>query len=169
MYRVVCVYRAYHCQYSKRSQDYSPDGLAAFKLEMTHRRLVYSPASCIKNHNTWRTLPETPCSCTEFSWFWMPRVSETTRWRNLVPGSLCRATQELSNSGWTMGIRWSESRCPTSCARYFFEWLQIACTKLFTAELMDVSGLWDLNKKRVEELFYLLVFVWISRSEVWPK
>ena len=33
-------------------------------------------------------------------------------------------------------------------------------------ELMDVSGLWDLNKKKVEELLYLLVFVWSPRSEV---
>ena len=41
--------------------------------------------------------------------------------------------------------------------RHFFERLQIACTKPFTAVLMDVSGLWDLNKKRVEELLYLLV------------
>ena len=30
--------------------------------------------------------------------------------------------------------------------------------KRFTAELMDVSGLWDLNEKKVEELLYLLVF-----------
>ena len=25
-------------------------------------------------------------------------------------------------------------------------------------ELLDVSGLWDLNEKKVEELLYLLVF-----------
>ena len=33
---------------------------------------------------------------------------------------------------------------------------------MFTAELMDVYGLWDLNEKKVEELLYLLVFVWIT-------
>ena len=38
--------------------------------------------------------------------------------------------------------------------------------KTFTAELMDVSGLWDLNEKKVEELLYLSVFVWSPRSEV---
>ena len=47
----------------------------------------------------------------------------------------------------------------------FCERLRIACTKTFTAELMDVSGLWDLNEKKVEELLYLLVFVWSPRSE----
>ena len=65
-----------------------------------------------------------------------------------------------------MGIGLSEPRCPTFCARHFFERLRIACTKPFTAELMDVSGLCDLNEKKVEELLYLLVFVWSPRSEV---
>ena len=36
--------------------------------------------------------------------------------------------------------------------------LGITCTKLLTMELKDVSGLWDLNEKKVEELLYLLVF-----------
>ena len=35
----------------------------------------------------------------------------------------------------------------------------------FTMELMDVSGLWDLNEKKVEELLYLLVFVRNPKSE----
>ena len=39
-----------------------------------------------------------------------------------------------------------------------FERLRIACTKRFTPELMDVSGLWDLNENKIEELLYLLVF-----------
>ena len=38
--------------------------------------------------------------------------------------------------------------------------------KTFTPELMDVSGLWDLNEKIVDELLYLLVFVWSPRSKV---
>ena len=50
----------------------------------------------------------------------------------------------------------------------FCERLWIACTKTFTTELMDVSGLWDLNEKKVEEMLYLLVFVWSPRSERWP-
>ena len=57
-------------------------------------------------------------------------------------------------------------REPTFCARHFFECLRIACTKTFTMELMDVSGLQDLNKETVEELLYLSVFVWSPRSEV---
>ena len=68
-----------------------------------------------------------------------------------------------------MGIHPGEPKRATFCARYFFERLRIACTKTFTAELMDVSGLWDLNKKKVEELLYLLVFVWSPRSEGWPR
>ena len=65
-----------------------------------------------------------------------------------------------------MGIGLSEPRRPTFYARHFFECLQIACIKQFTAELMDDSRLWDLNEKKVEELLYLLVFVWSPRSEV---
>ena len=51
----------------------------------------------------------------------------------------------------------------TFCVR-----LWIVCTKTFTAELMDVSGLWDLNEKKAEELLYLLVFDCSPRSEGWP-
>ena len=36
---------------------------------------------------------------------------------------------------------------------------------MFTAELMDIAGLWDLNK----ELLYLLVFVWSPRSDYLGK
>ena len=45
----------------------------------------------------------------------------------------------------------------------------MACTKPFTAELVDVSGLWDLNEKNEEELLYLLVFVWSPRSKAQPR
>ena len=34
---------------------------------------------------------------------------------------------------------------------------------------MDVSGLCDLDEKKVEELLYILVFVWSPRSERWPS
>ena len=37
-----------------------------------------------------------------------------------------------------------------------FEHLQIAFTKVFTVELMDISGLWGLNHWTVKELLYLL-------------
>ena len=57
-----------------------------------------------------------------------------------------------------MGIHPGDQKCPTFCARHFFERLRIACTKRFTAELIDVSRLWDLNEKKVVELLYLLVF-----------
>ena len=57
-----------------------------------------------------------------------------------------------------MGISPSEHKCTTFCARHIFEHLQIAYTKAFTAELMNVPGLWGLKEKKVEELLYLLVF-----------
>ena len=47
----------------------------------------------------------------------------------------------------------------------FCERLRVACTKAVAAELMNVSGLWDLNKKKEEEFLYLLVFLWSPRSE----
>ena len=76
-----------------------------------------------------------------FSQFLPACISGTARWKNLVPVSYCRATQELSNGGWNMGIHPGEPKRTTFCARHFFERLRIACTKTFTAELMDVSGL----------------------------
>ena len=45
------------------------------------------------------------------------------------------------------------------------ERLQIACTEALAVELMNVSGLWDLNEQRVKELLCLLV---LPRSERWP-
>ena len=51
----------------------------------------------------------------------------------------------------------------------FCERLRVACTKAVAAELMNVSGLWDLNEQNVEELLCLLVFVWCPRSERWPR
>ena len=61
-----------------------------------------------------------------------------------------------------MGMGQREPKLSTFCARHFFERLRIACTKTFTAELMDISLLFysseNLNEKKVEELLYLLVF-----------
>ena len=54
-----------------------------------------------------------------------------------------------------MEISPREPKLPTYCARHCFERLWMACTKTFTAELMDVSRLWDLNEKKVGELLYL--------------
>ena len=55
-----------------------------------------------------------------FSGFLMSHNSETAGWKNFVPGSwYCRATQELQNGGWIMGIGPSEPKCPTFCARHF--------------------------------------------------
>ena len=51
----------------------------------------------------------------------------------------------------------------------FCERLRVACTKALAAELMNVSGLWDLNEQRVEEFLRLLVFVWSPKSERWPR
>ena len=39
----------------------------------------------------------------------------------------------------------------------FCERLRVACIKAVVAKLINVSGLWDLNEKKVEELLYLLV------------
>ena len=68
-----------------------------------------------------------------------------------------------------MGIHPGEPKRTTFYARHFFEHLRIACTKPFTAELMDVSRLWNLNEKKVKEFLYLLVFVLSPRSERWPR
>ena len=51
----------------------------------------------------------------------------------------------------------------------FCERLLVACTKALAAELMNVSGLWDLNEQKVEEFLCLLVFVRSLRSERWPR
>ena len=63
-----------------------------------------------------------------------------------------------------MGIGPSKPKHTTFCARHFSKRLRIACTKTFTAELMNVSGLWDLDEKK-EELLYLLIFVRSLRGE----
>ena len=65
-----------------------------------------------------------------------------------------------------MGIHLGEPKRATFCAKHFFKRLRIACTKTFTVELMDVSELQDSNEKKVEELLYLLIFVWSPRSGV---
>ena len=51
----------------------------------------------------------------------------------------------------------------------FYERLRVVCTKTLAAELMNVSGLWDLNEQNVEELLCVLIFVWSPRSEIWPR
>ena len=66
----------------------------------------------------------------------------------------------------TLGHNMQSADNRSFCVRHFFERLRIACAKAITAELMDISGLWDLNEKKVKELLYLLVFVWSPRSEV---
>ena len=71
--------------------------------------------------------------------------------------------------GLIMGIQPGEPKHTTFYVRHFFERLQIACTKPFTTELMDLSWLCDFNKKKVEELLYHLVFVWSPKSERWPR
>ena len=56
-------------------------------------------------------------------------ISGTTQWKNFIPISYCRATQELLNGGRIMRIGPSEPKRTTSCVRPFFKCLQIACTK----------------------------------------
>ena len=58
-----------------------------------------------------------------------------------------------------MGIGPRKQKIPTFCARYSFERLHIACTKTATAELINVFRLKDVNKLKVEQLLYLLVFI----------
>ena len=55
------------------------------------------------------------------------------------------------------------------CARHFFDRLRMAYTKTFTVELMDVSGSWNLNEKKVEELLYVLVFVGLLEVKYDPN
>ena len=54
--------------------------------------------------NLYRIRIEIPHGCTEISDFLWQCNSGTARWKNLVPGSYCRASQELLNGGWIMGI-----------------------------------------------------------------
>ena len=68
-----------------------------------------------------------------------------------------------------MEISPSDPKCPTFCVRHFCEHLRMACTKTIATDLMNVSRLWCLNQWTVEELLYLLVFVWSPRSERWPR
>ena len=82
------------------------------------------------------------------------------QWKNFVPVSYCRTVQELL----IIGIHSGGSKRAFFCARCFFERLQISCTKIFTVELIDVSRLQDLNKRKIEEFFYIPVFVWNPRS-----
>ena len=56
-----------------------------------------------------------------------------------------------------MGSIQENQNVPLS-ARHFFKRLWIVCTITFTTKLIDISRLWDLNEKKVEELLCLLVF-----------
>ena len=76
---------------------------------------------------------------------------------------------ELQNGSWIMESGKVNRMTYIYIWGTFWEYLQTICTKPFTTELMDVSGLWGLNKEKVEELFYLLVFVWSPRSQLWPR
>ena len=51
-----------------------------------------------------------------------------------------------------------ETKMPHFMHEALFEHSQIACTKRFTTELIDISRLKDLNKKKIQELLYLLIF-----------
>ena len=64
--------------------------------------------------------------------------------QNLVPVSYCR---ELQNGAWIVGIHPGEPKRATFYARHFFERVRIACTKTFTAELMDVWLQWDESRR----------------------
>ena len=64
----------------------------------------------------------------------------TAQWKSWFQAHIVEQL-ELSHCGWIMGIGPREPKCPTFCARHFFQCLRIACTKMFTVELMNVSGL----------------------------
>ena len=58
----------------------------------------------------WRKRTETPHGCAEISDFLMLCNSGTAQRKNFVPVTYCRATQELQNGGWIMGISPSEPK-----------------------------------------------------------
>ena len=95
-----------------------------------------------------------PICSSNHIWKWILALIRTAchlgiaQWKNLVSGSDCNTTQVLLNGGWSMRISPRKPKYPTFCVRNFFEYLPIACTKTFTTELMDVSGLWDMNEKK---------------------
>ena len=70
-------------------------------------------------------------------------------------------TVEQHKSYWMMLEIWESihgnKNVPLFAWGTFCECLRVACTKVVTTELMNVSGLWDLNEKKVEELLCLLV------------
>ena len=58
---------------------------------------------------------------------YLPAYNLGTAWRkNLVPGSYFRATQELLNGGWIMGIGWSKPECHTFSSAC--EWHAQSCS-----------------------------------------
>ena len=81
-----------------------------------------------------------PRGCTEIFWFLMPCNSGTARWKNFVPVLYYRATQELLNGAWIMGIHPGEPKSPTFARGAFYERLRVLSTEALAAELMNVSG-----------------------------
>ena len=117
---------------------------------------------------TWmkKTYRNTTRLCWNFWFFWC-RV--TAWWKTLFQSHIAE-----QHKSYRMVVESWESvqvnqTVPLFTPGIYCEPLWIACTKMFTAELMDIFGLWDLNEKEVQELFYLLVFVWSPRSEIWLR
>ena len=82
----------------------------------------------------------------------LARISETARWKNFVPVSYCRATQELLNGAWIMGIHPGEPKRTTFCARHFLWALESSMHKSGRRgahECLRVMGLERAESRRV--------------------
>ena len=87
-------------------------------------------------------------------------------WKNLVPGSYCRAAQELQNGGWIMGIGWSKPGCPTFCARYFLWALASGMHKTVCRGAHGCFRAIGLEREESRGVA-LSSGLWSPRSEVW--
>ena len=98
--------------------------------------------------NNWRAWSGVQ-GCSEVSFKWVTSYVIDTCVKPFLLRTQCRLRMEPKHA--------------TFCATPFFKHL-LACTKMFTVELMDVSRLWDLNEKKIGELLCLQIFVWSPRS-----
>ena len=86
--------------------------------------------------------------------------SGTAQWKNCVPGSYCKATQELQSRNRTMRISPRECKCLTFCIRHFMWALANSMHKNIHHRTLGHLQVMGFEWKKVEELLYLLVFVW---------
>ena len=91
-------------------------------------------------------------------------ISETVRWKNIIPVSYCRAAQELLNGVWIMGIHPRELNCATFCMRPFL-WV-LASSMHKSAYHGARKCLWDIGLQQAESKRVTLSYL---ESKEWPE